>query len=217
MAPTWRYWRQRIFRETTHGGSANAILRHFEAMIDKIEMRRSMRFRRNEFLLGLSIEEKSLAFSAAPSPLRSIFKPRVIVAGYMATGSEADPLALLKSAISAGCKAALPFLESKSSPMQFLAWDPNDPLETGPYDIKQPYASKPKLKPDIILVPLIAFDRTLSRLGQGAGHYDRALSLLNDVFIIGVGWAMQEAETLIGDPWDVPMDAILTEKEWICR
>ncbi len=186
-------------------------------MADKIGMRRRFRLLRNEFVLGLGIKEKSLAFSAVPSPLKSIFKPGLVVAGYVASGSEADPLALLKSAFFAGCEIALPHLISKSSPMQFRAWSPDDPLEIGPYDLQQPYVLKPVLTPDIVLAPLIAFDRTLTRLGQGAGHYDRALSLLDDVIVIGVGWAMQEADKLEADPWDIPMDAILTEKEWIYR
>ena len=185
-------------------------------MTDKIGMRRKFRTRRNEFVLKLSPQEKSLAFSVAPSPLKSIFTPGKTVAGYIAVGSEANPLALLKYAHSAGCATALPHVTSQASPMQFLSWSPDDPLETGPFNLKQPCAANTAIVPNIILAPLVAFDRSFARLGQGAGHYDRALSLLNDVIFIGIGWSVQEAVSLDVDPWDIPMDAILTEKEWIC-
>jgi 5-formyltetrahydrofolate cyclo-ligase len=66
-----------------------------------------------------------------------------------------------------------------------------------------------------VLVPLVAFDSRLMRLGQGAGHYDRALSLLGNAIAIGIAWSVQYAPSLITDPWDIPMDAVLTEKSWI--
>jgi 5-formyltetrahydrofolate cyclo-ligase len=216
MAPTWRYWRQRIFRETTHGGSANILSKVTALMTDKIGMRRKFRLRRNEFVLGLNPREKSLAFSSAPTPLKSILKPGRTVAAYFAIGSEANPMPILDYALSVGCKTALPHVTSLSSPMQFLSWSPGEALEQGPFNLLQPCSANLAIVPDIILAPLVAFDRSLSRLGQGAGHYDRALSLLSDVIVIGIGWSVQETDYLIVDPWDIPMDAVLTEKEWIC-
>ncbi|MGB5076388.1 MAG: 5-formyltetrahydrofolate cyclo-ligase, partial [Sphingorhabdus sp.] len=79
----------------------------------------------------------------------------------------------------------------------------------------QPPAHSQACTPDIVLVPLVAFDSRLVRLGQGAGHYDRALSLLDTAFSIGIAWSVQHAPSLIADPWDIPMDAILTERSWI--
>jgi 5-formyltetrahydrofolate cyclo-ligase len=55
------------------------------------------------------------------------------------------------------------------------------------------------------------------RLGQGAGHYDRALSVLDNCTSIGVAWSVQQANILPTDPWDVPLDAVLTERSWIIR
>ncbi len=185
-------------------------------MADKIGMRREFRICRNEFVMKLNPKEKSLAFSVAPSPLKSILVAGTTVAGYIAVGSEANPMAFLQYAHAAGCATALPHVTSQSSPMQFLSWTPDEMLEEGPFGLKQPKASNANIVPDVILAPMIAFDRSLARLGQGAGHYDRALSLLNEVIVIGIGWSVQEAVNLDVDPWDVPMDAILTEKEWIC-
>jgi 5-formyltetrahydrofolate cyclo-ligase len=192
------------------------FLRHLALINDKIGMRREFRLRRNEFVLGLNPREKSLAFSAAPTPLKSLFQKSKTIAAYCAVGSEADPMPLLEFAQTVGCVTSLPHVTSASSPMQFLNWSPGEALEQGPFNLLQPCASNAVIAPDVILAPLVAFDRSLARLGQGAGHYDRALSLLNEVIVIGIGWSVQEAEILIVDPWDIPMDAVLTEKEWIC-
>jgi 5-formyltetrahydrofolate cyclo-ligase len=216
MAPTWRYWRQRIFRETTHGGSANIIyLGHGEVMTDKAELRRSFRKRRNEFLLSLGHKEKSIAFSVVPSPLKSLFQVGKTVAAYVASGSEVDPMPILGQAASIGCITALPHVQSRSAPMQFLKWSPGEMLQQGAFGLMQPVTTSDVVVPDIILLPLLAFDKNLTRLGQGAGHYDRALSQIDQFIAVGLGWSVQMAELLPADPWDIPMDAVLTEKEWI--
>jgi 5-formyltetrahydrofolate cyclo-ligase len=183
---------------------------------DKIAMRRQFRSIREEYVASLSSQDKELAFSRPPSILKSLFTPDKTVAAYVAVGAEVDPLALLRFAYDAGCKTALPHVVSKASPMRFLAWSPGDQLELGPFHLRQPSAKNKAVIPDVILLPLIAFDRELSRLGQGAGHYDRALSRMENAIAIGVAWSVQEAELLITDSWDVPLDAVLTEKEWIC-
>ncbi len=99
--------------------------------------------------------------------------------------------------------------------MQFLRWSTDAPLEDGPFGLKQPQATSERCSPTVLLVPLVAFDSALFRLGQGAGHYDRALSLLPEGRAIGIGWSVQQAPTLPLDPWDIPLDAILTEKAWL--
>jgi 5-formyltetrahydrofolate cyclo-ligase len=183
----------------------------------KSKLRREYREKRDRYLAGLSNQDLSLAFSSVPSPLRSLFTPDKIVAAYIQMASEANPQALLKFAGEAGCQTALPHVTSIAAPMRFLLWQPGDILEDGPFGLKQPKSDAPAVSPDIILVPLVAFDRSLNRLGQGAGHYDRALSLLDNAYTIGIAWSVQEAPFLTADPWDIPLDAILTEKEWISR
>ena len=68
-----------------------------------------------------------------------------------------------------------------------------------------------------MLVPLVAFDVQLMRLGQGAGHYDRALSVLGDSTAVGIAWSVQQTDNLPLDPWDMPLDAVLTERSWISQ
>ncbi len=168
-------------------------------------------------LRDLSEAELAIAFSQAPTPLSHFFGSGKIVAGYVAVGSEADPTHLLSAAINAGCTTAMPFVTSKTAPMKFLQWTPGDVMEDGPFGLKQPASSATMVAPDVILVPLLAFDANLCRLGQGAGHYDRALSILPDAVAIGIAWSVQKTDLLPSDPWDIPLDAILTEKAWIAR
>lgn len=184
-------------------------------MADKSAMRRNFRSQRDDYVGNLTAQDLGLSFSNAPSPLKTLFQTGQHVAGYIPIGSEADPRALLTAAEELGCIIALPHVVSKISPMRFLRWSYGDALEQGPFGLMQPPASSIEVRPDVILVPLVAFDRRLNRLGQGAGHYDRALSVLMDAVSIGVAWSVQEADMLPVDPWDIPLSAILTEKEWM--
>ena len=183
----------------------------------KSELRAYYRKLRADFAESLSDRERQIAFSAAPTALSDHFAAGKTVSAYMPVGSEADPRALLGIAHAAGCKTALPFVTSRSAPMQFLRWSPSDPLHDGPFGLMQPKSGAEPCQPDVVLTPLVAFDRNLMRLGQGAGHYDRALSLLDRAFVVGIAWSAQETLLLPADPWDIPLNAVLTEKAWITR
>mgnify|MGYP003384274656 CR=1 FL=1 len=184
---------------------------------DKSAMRRAFKAKRDDYVAKLPNTDAAISFSALPSPLRSLFSAAKTVAAYIAIGSEANPRALLRFAHDAGCMTALPHVTGRAAPMCFRQWQMTDPLIAGPFGLQQPIADAPQVTPDVILVPLVAFDRRLNRLGQGAGHYDRALSIIDNVIAIGVAWSVQEADLVPADPWDIPLSAILTEKEWISR
>ena len=183
----------------------------------KSELRREFRARRDSFIASLNRGEAEIAFSCLPSPLAQLCKPGKVVAGYVAIGSEADPSKLLVASVERGCTLALPHVTSKLSPMRFLRWQAGDPLESGPFGLSQPKADAPEVTPDVVLVPLVAFDANLMRLGQGAGHYDRALSVLGNSIAVGIAWSIQQADSLPLDPWAMPLDAVLTERSWISR
>ena len=138
-----------------------------------------------------------------------------IVASYLPIGSEADPAPLVREAVDAGCLIVLPHVVDRASPLRFLAWQDGDELETGPFGLRQPAATAAQCDPDIILTPLVGFDRRGNRIGQGAGHYDRAFAAHPTAWRIGVAWSVQEIAAIDPDPWDVPLHAIATEKEWI--
>ena len=158
-----------------------------------------------------------LAFSRLPSPLASLCTAGKTVAGYIAVGSEADPMRLMQVAEDRGCSLALPHIIGKAQPMRFLRWNLGDILEPGPYGLLQPPRDAIEVRPDIVLTPLVAFDDCLMRLGQGAGHYDRALSLQDGAFTVGIAWSVQQCDALPADPWDIPLNAVLTEKSWISQ
>jgi 5-formyltetrahydrofolate cyclo-ligase len=184
---------------------------------DKASQRLKYRQSRDEFVKNLNPADRSLAFSRIPSPLKALLKPGDTVAGYIATGSEVDPSALLREVEALGCRLALPHVTSRVAPMRFLRWQHGDALVDGPFGLSQPAETAEQCDPDIALVPLVAFDARLIRLGQGAGHYDRALSLLDKVTAIGLAWSVQMAPALLCDPWDIPLDAVLTEQSWITQ
>ncbi|MEY4271058.1 MAG: hypothetical protein RLZZ58_2274 [Pseudomonadota bacterium] len=184
-------------------------------MFSKPEIRSAMRTTRDAHVAALPDSVRRLAFSRAASPLARLYVPGRTVAAYVAMGSEPDPAALLAEAAAAGCRTALPHVTGTAAPMRFLHWSPGDPLEAGPFGLRQPRANADVAMPDLVLVPLVAFDDALNRLGQGAGHYDRALSLLPDAIAIGIAWSVQQVDALPADPWDAPLDAVLTERSWI--
>ena len=184
-------------------------------MTEKSELRRILRVKRNAFVQGLSDAERRIVFSRLPSPLAAILNPLHIVAGYCAMGSEADPMAFMQQAAEMDCALALPHVQSKAQPMRFLSWTWGEPWVEGAFGLHQPSSSNPPVRPDVVLVPLVGFDRAGNRLGQGAGHYDRALSVLPDAIRIGIAYSCQEIDALPADPWDEPLHAICTEKEWI--
>ncbi len=138
-----------------------------------------------------------------------------VVASYIPIGSEADPGYFAAAARDAGCTIVLPHVTTKAAPFRFLAWDAAEPLVAGPFGLQQPPAGAVEVRPDIILTPLLGFDRAGNRLGQGAGHYDRAFAAHPDAWRIGIAWAVQQVATLVPDPWDVALHAIATESDWI--
>ena len=85
----------------------------------------------------------------------------------------------------------------------------------GAFGLLQPRSDAEEVSPDLILAPLVGFDRALRRIGQGAGFYDRAFARLPDARRIGLAWSVQEVDALPTDPWDVPLHAVATEREWI--
>ncbi|UVO52118.1 5-formyltetrahydrofolate cyclo-ligase [Sphingomonas sp. SUN019] len=162
------------------------------------------------------------AFAASPHPdiivsdtYLAMLSRGLTVASYVPVRGEADPTPLARAAVAAGCVIALPHVTDRTAPLRFLAWDTEAALVAGPMGLHQPAESAEELAPDIVLTPLIAFDRRLGRLGQGAGYYDRAFTRFPDAHRIGVAWSVQEVGEVPTDPWDVALHAIATEIEWI--
>ncbi len=180
----------------------------------KTELRRLARARRKQFVA----ERGSALFPThAPhvSEVLALLSPQMRVAGYCAMASEADISPLLMEIEGRGAALALPWIGAQGQNMLFRSWSDAAPLDMAADKFLQPHSTADQVAPDIILMPLLGFDRQGTRLGQGAGYYDRALARQSDPLRIGVAWSVQEFENLPADPWDMPLDAILTEAEWI--
>lgn len=178
-------------------------------MSDKRALRAAARAARDAFAA-----RPHLPIALHPA-FEALLRPRAIVASYVPIGSEADPGPLERAALAGGCRLALPHVIDRATPLRFLAWDPEASLTPGPFGLRQPAAHGEEVVPDVVLTPLVAFDRRLNRIGQGAGHYDRAFAALPAATRIGIAWSVQELESVPADPWDAPLHAIATELEWI--
>lgn len=158
------------------------------------------------------------AFPPIPLPVSPAFlnklRPGQIIATYAHTPGEPDPALLAHAAVQAGCTLALPHVVDRATPLRFLAWSGED-LAPGPFGLANPHPHWEEVAPDVVLTPLVGFDRRGNRLGQGAGHYDRAFAAHPSAWRVGVSWSVQEVAALEPDPWDMPLHAIATEKEWI--
>ena len=111
-------------------------------------------------------------------------------------------------------RLALPVVVERDRHLDFRAWSPGDDLEAGDHGTWHPYPSAPLVVPDVVLVPLLAFDRAGWRLGYGGGYYDRTLQGLRraaPVTTIGIGFAAQEVMTVPHDGHDQRLDWIATE------
>ncbi len=178
---------------------------------DKVALRARMRAARIAFAAQAD-------HAPAPSPaFLARLAPGVTVASYVPMTGEADPAALARAAADAGCVIALPHITTRDAPLRFLAWDSEVDLVPGPFGLHQPHHDAPALAPDIVLTPLVAFDAALNRLGQGAGYYDRAFAAFPQAWRIGIAWSIQRVDALATEAWDVPLDAVVTEQEWITR
>ncbi len=112
---------------------------------------------------------------------------------------------------------ALPVVVERKAPLVFRTWHPDIPVEQSAAGIPAPTHGRSVI-PDILIVPVIGFDRACHRLGYGGGYYDRTLaSLANQPRVIGVGISEAVLHTIYPQPHDIPMDAIVTEQEIIFR
>lgn len=140
-----------------------------------------------------------------------------IVSAFWPVGSEVDVRQALLQAIRSGGRAALPVIVARARPLVFREWTHNGAMVKLGW-LYEPPANAELLSPTVLLTPLLAFDRKGGRLGQGGGYYDRTLAALRSkghVTAIGVAFAAQEVQNAPVDALDAPLDAVVTEKEWI--
>lgn len=182
---------------------------------DKAALRGALRARRAAFADALGASGRAAAERALAGRLVPALAGARTVAAYLPHGVELGLGPALAALDTGGMALALPAVLDRAGAMRFVRWRPGDPLVEGLFGIPEPPGDGPEATPDLILAPLVGFDRRGGRLGQGGGYYDRAFERLPDARRIGIGWSVQEAPPLPLDAWDRPLHAIATEAEWI--
>lgn len=141
------------------------------------------------------------------------FEKGTIIAGFYPRHDEINILPLLEKLETNGAKLCLPRINGTNE-IDFHEYQINEELIAAPFGLFEPNAAKPILEPEILLVPLLAFDRNGNRLGYGKGHYDKAISKLHSkkqINLIGIAFSEQEFDALPAESHDQKLDFILTQ------
>lgn len=141
-----------------------------------------------------------------------VFMKDAIVAGYAAIRGEADPFPLMVALANQGHPLCLP--QTRGDALVFRAWKPGDPLVVGRMSVPEPDDKAKERRPDLLIVPLLAFDKSGYRLGYGRGYYDRYLAEQRPkrtLRAVGIAFAAQEVEELPREAFDEPLDAVVTQ------
>ena len=179
----------------------------------KSTLRQQLRSRRQ----ALSIKTRASAAMALSKKLIDlpVLADAVHIATYLAADEELNPNAGIEALREQGKQIYLPVIQQDNS-LLFGSWEKGEALLPNRFGIGEPYPGRPLLPAselDVILLPLVGWDRSGQRLGMGGGFYDRSLAHAGDVIKIGVAYALQEVTHLPGEEWDVRMDYVLTESQ----
>lgn len=138
-----------------------------------------------------------------------------MVALFWSTGDEMDTGPLIAGLAQTGRSCCLPVVVGKGMALRFRTYAPGDRLEACAFGVPAPLATEPYVEPDVLIVPLAAFDRAGGRIGYGGGFYDRTLAQLRakgPVRAFGYAFSVQEVAHIPLGPHDERLDAIITER-----
>jgi 5-formyltetrahydrofolate cyclo-ligase len=157
------------------------------------------------------------ATAVAALAVRDLSLPAgAVVSAYWPLDGELDPRPAMKRLASRGHGLALPRMQGRLQPLRFHRWCLDDALVQGSFRVMQPAEDEPVVHPDVVLVPLLAFDCGGRRLGYGAGFYDRTLAALRAerprLLAVGVAFAGQEVSEVPNGPHDEALDGVITEE-----
>ena len=158
------------------------------------------------------------AEAVAARPLPVAVAPGAVVSAYSPIRSEINPLPLLRRFAEAGASLALPAIAGRGMPLILRGWTFGAPLARGQWNIREPGPEAPQVHPDIMIVPLAAFDRRGYRIGYGAGYYDLTLNAARarkKVIAIGLAYGSQEIAAVPNHGHDARLDLVLTETDVI--
>lgn len=146
------------------------------------------------------------------------FQPKT-AAFYQAMGAEFDPTPVARALLKHGLKLALPRVAERDRPLVFHAFAPGDRLAADAHGCSAPLAEAAVVEPELLIVPLLAFDPWGGRLGQGGGYYDRTLEVLAKRALrpafVGLAYAGQEVDRVPGEAHDQKLDGVLTERGYM--
>lgn len=185
-------------------------------MSDRTEQRRAMRVELRERRAGLSPREQADVAVAVRTRLARIvaLERAQVVGGYRAIRGEVDLDAALTRLHDGGAMVTVPRVSGDR--LDFMPWSPTSRTVAGSFGIDEPINGEPLplSQHDVVLVPLVAFDETGQRLGQGGGFYDRAIAAAgaSRPLLIGVAHAFQQVRSVPVEAWDMPLDAVVTEE-----
>jgi len=135
-----------------------------------------------------------------------------LVAAYWPIRDEIDAKPLLTRLMDSGQPVCLPVVMGRDEPLIFRLWEQDTPLYEAGFGTLVPAESAPVVTPEFMIIPLLGFDKTGTRLGYGRGHYDRTIATMEKKpVLVGYAFSAQELETIPREPHDVPLDYLITE------
>ena len=181
----------------------------------KAELRKTV-FARRDAMPAAERQAAAEAIAARPFPLP--IKPGIVVSGFSPIRTEINPLPLLHKLADAGAKLALPVVVGKGKPLIMRSYAFGQKLNAGVWGIREPADDASEVDPDILIVPLAAFDRHGNRIGHGAGYYDMTINRLRSIkpiAAVGIAYAVQEVPEVPTTERDARLDLVLTERDVI--
>ena len=182
-----------------------------------LQEKRDLRARVKAWRIGLSAPEQVAAGEALARlglGFLGIRNPgETVVSAFAPMADELRVWPLLRRLGGEGFRLCLPVMQGKGRPLVFRAWTQGDAMDSGVWGISEPKADKPTLEPDVVLLPLLAFDANGWRLGYGGGFYDRTLRRLRDVkkvIAVGLGFDAQKVDAVPHLDYDQQLDWVLT-------
>ena len=174
---------------------------------------------RNKFLLQRKkkyLTVKKFNFNLIFKLIRKHFhKKKIIIAGYYPSNYEVNILNFLEEASKKKFKIVLPVIKS-SNKMSFKSWIFKEPLYVSKFGILEPNNSGKEIIPDLIMVPLVAFDRKLNRIGYGKGYYDRSLQKISKIkkktITLGIAYSFQKCANIPTNKYDFKLNYVFTEQ-----
>ena len=182
-------------------------------------MKHGKPYLRNKFLIERKkkyLNSRKFNFSLIFKIIKKKFKSKkIVIGGYYPSYYEVDILKFFKESSKKNFKIVLPVIKSSTS-MNFKIWAPNEPLYVSKFGTLEPKSTNKEFTPDLILVPLVAFDNQLNRIGYGKGYYDRKLKKIKkikrNVISLGIAYSFQKCKSIPTNKYDFKLDYIFTER-----